>query len=324
MSIDCSIVIPVYYNEGSLRSTYDGLVSEVFDASPDRQFEVVFVDDGSGDGSLAELREIQRRDPSRVTVVKLSRNFGQVSAILAGLTAAQGTCCVTISADGQDPPELIREMLQAHFDEGFEIAIAAREGRDESIWRAWTSRVFYRLMRRLAYPRMPRGGFDYFLVGPKAKRALLGNLESHMFLQGQVLWTGFDFKTLPYRRRERRVGTSRWTFGMKLTYLLDGVLSQSFLPLRAISILGFLVAALGFAYAVVVIAAKLTWGHPVEGWTPLMVVVLVLGGTQMLMLGMIGEYLWRALAQARRRDPFVVDETYAAVPADAEVQTDPS
>ena len=272
--------------------------------------EIIFVDDGSGDNSFEELMAIREQYPDFVKIVKLTRNFGQVSAIMAGLSIYTGDCAIIMSADNQDPAELINQMLAYHFNEKYQIVIATRESRDESWYRIWTSRLFYWLMQRLSFKNMPVGGFDYMLLSRKVVDTIWRNQEATPFLQGQVLWTGFDVKFLEYERRERSYGKSRWTFGKKATYLLDGVMSYSFLPIRFLSLIGFIVALSGFLYTIVIIITKLVWGLPIEGWAPIMVSILVLGGTQMLMLGLIGEYLWRVLAQARNRDLYVIDSIF--------------
>jgi dolichol-phosphate mannosyltransferase len=307
---DFSIVIPVYFNEGSLFTTMDALASLVLERSDGLVGEVIFVDDGSKDQSLDELLAIQSRFPYLIRVIKFTRNFGQVSAVRAGLAHSSGRCAIVISADGQDPPELINEMLHGHFTEGKEVVICARQDREESQFRKATSNIFYGLMRRLSFPSMPNGGFDFFLLGRRALDEMLSNDEAHPFVQGQILWTGFEAKVIGYTRRERKVGKSRWTFGKKLTYLLDGVLSYSFAPIRLVVLLGVLIALLGFGYAGVVLVSWLVHGNPVQGWTPLVIIVLVLGGVQLLTLGLIGEYLWRTLAQVRNRKPYVIDRTY--------------
>ena len=157
---------------------------------------------------------------------------------------------------------------------------------------------------------MPPGGFDFVLLGRKIVDVLLKNREAHGFFQGQILWTGFKTKFIKYHRQKRKVGKSRWTFGKKLTYLIDGVISYSFFPIRLISFLGILISTGGFLYALVVILEKIFFAHLETGWAPLMVVILVMGGFQMLMLGVIGEYLWRSLAQVRNRDPYVIEAIY--------------
>jgi dolichol-phosphate mannosyltransferase len=310
--LDYSIVIPVYFNEGALTRTMEAIEREVIRANPSRTCEVIFVDDGSGDGSFLELVALRERHPETVRLIKLTRNFGQVSAIVAGMAEVRGRCAVIISADGQDPPELINQMLKAHFNEGFEIVICAREGREDSLARVWASKFFYGVMRRLSFPNMPEGGFDFVLLGRDAIDVFNDNLEAHLFLQGKILWMGFAHKTILYKRHTREVGASRWTLAKQLTYLIDGALSYSHLPLRLMSLLGIIASVLGFCYAGVVIVAKVVWNNAVEGWTPLMVVVLVMGGVQMLMLGVVGEYLWRTLQQARNRAPYVIDRRTAA------------
>ena len=170
--------------------------------------------------------------------------------------------------------------------------------------------IFYRLIRKLSFPNMPEGGFDYLLLGRRALDLLMRNQEAHPFFQGQILWTGFKTEFLKYHRREREIGKSRWTFGKKITMLIDGVMSYSFVPIRFMSVSGVMVALLGFLYAIVIFIGKLVWGNPVPGMALLPILILVLGGFQLLTLGIIGEYLWRTLAQVRNRDPYVIDAVY--------------
>ena len=308
--IDYSIIIPVYYNEGMLKATMDSLKKEVIEANRDYNCEIIFVDDGSADGSLKELLEIKKSNSDIVKIIKFTRNFGQINAITAGFRFAEGKCVLAISADGQDPPELINDMLKYHFQDNYEVVLCTREGRDESFYRVITSKFFYFLMKSLAFPNMPAGGFDFFLLGKRALDVFLKNQDATPFIQGQILWMGFDTKKIEYKRRERKVGKSKWTFGKKITYLIDGILNYSYFPIRFISVIGLCVATLGFLYAVVVLVSKIVWGNPLKGWAPLMIVILVLCGTQMLMLGIIGEYLWRAFAQVKNRESYVIDRIY--------------
>ena len=307
---DYSIIIPVYYNEGMLKNTIDSLKKEVIEANPDYKGEVIFVDDGSGDGSFNELLEIKKSNHDIVKIIKFTRNFGQVNGIIAGFKIANGECVLAISADGQDPPELINDMLKYHFEEKYEVVLCTRTSRDESFYRVITSKFFYFLMKTLAFPNMPVGGFDFFLLGKRALNVFLKNHDATPFIQGQILWMGFDTKKIEYQRRERKIGKSKWTFGKKITYLIDGILNYSYFPIRFISVIGLSVATLGFLYAAVVLISKVVWGNPLKGWAPLMIVILVLCGTQMLMLGIIGEYLWRAFAQVKNRELYVIDEIF--------------
>jgi len=308
--IDYSIVIPVYFNEGALSTTLASIMHEVIENQPSLTPEIIFVDDGSGDGSLKELLELRKAHPDIIKVIKLTRNFGQPCARLAGLSRARGRCVVSMSADGQDPASLVNDMLEAHFEEGCEVVACARVGRDESWYRVLTSRIFYKLMQRLSFPNMPKGGFDYILLGRKALDAVLRNQEAHPFFQGQILWTGFKPKFIEYHRMEREVGQSRWTFGKKLTLLIDGVLSYSFAPIRLMSLSGMAVALAGFVLALSILIRRVLLGTTIPGWSGTMIVLLVMGGIQMLMLGVIGEYIWRTLAQARNREPYVIEKIY--------------
>ncbi|MBX7247339.1 MAG: glycosyltransferase family 2 protein [Candidatus Sumerlaeaceae bacterium] len=308
--VDISIIIPVYYNEGCLTPTLDSLHEAVILQNPDLKFEVFFVDDGSQDRSLEEILSLREKYPDLVRGIKLTRNFGQASAILAGMRHARGERVVIMSADGQDPPELINDMIQSSRSEGYEIVIATREGRDESLFRVLTSKLFYHMMRKLAFPSMPEGGFDFVLMGRRALQAFLRNYDANPFFQGQIMWTGFKIKQIGYHRRSRITGTSRWTFGRKMTYLLDGLMAYSYFPIRVMSLTGGLFALLGFLYALTVLVAWVAFGNPVKGWSPLMIVILITSGVQMLMVGIVGEYLWRTLAQVRNREHYIVETTY--------------
>lgn len=304
---DFSIVVPVYFNEGSLAFLFSELDKEVFQQLPGRRGEIIFVDDGSGDGSFNILAELQRKHPDRVRVIKLSRNFGQVNAIWCGLVHSSGMVAAVISADGQDPAAMIKEMVTTYFENGSEVVICTRTDRDESAWRKLTSAIFYRLMRNLCFSNMPVGGFDFFTLGSKAREALLSNYQQHGFLQGQILRLGFNPHFIAYNRRSREHGESRWTFAKKLTYLLDGVIGYSFFPLRMMSFFGIFMALVGFMYAVIVFINRLVSGNPVQGWAPLMMVILVMGGVQMIMLGVIGEYLWRTKSQVTAAPPYIIE-----------------
>ena len=153
-------------------------------------------------------------------------------------------------------------------------------------------------------------GFDFLLVGSKIKKLILDNMEANAFWQGQILWTGYRAKFIPYKRMAREIGESKWTFSKKLKYLIDGVLGYSFFPIRIMSILGLIISLSGFVYAIVIVIAKFAGSYPFQGWAPLMVIVLFLSGFQMLMLGIIGEYLWRTLDEVRRRQLYIIDEIY--------------
>jgi hypothetical protein len=200
-------------------------------------------------------------------------------------------------------------MLRAHFEEGCEVVVGKRDSRDESLGRIVPSRAFYSLMRALCFANMPAGGFDFFLLGRRPLEVILREQEARPFLQGQVLWTGFTPKFIGYHRRARTAGTSRWTLAKKLTMLFDGIMAYTFLPIRLMSAAGLVLAFLGLCYAIVIFVAKLLGGIPNQGWAPIMIVMLVTSGTQLVMMGVLGEYIWRSLEQVRHRAGYIVEET---------------
>lgn len=309
MNADYSIVVPVYFNEGSLHYTADNIFSKVFAAIPELHGEIIFVDDGSRDNSLAELLDIRESHPDEVRVIKLSRNFGQVNAIWCGLNKASGAV-ITISADGQDPAALMVEMLKKHFKDKIEVVVAVRESREESFWRKWTSGLVYSAIRKLGCKDMPTGGFDFLLLGERAKKALIRDWQPNTFFQVRVLELGFKREFIPYHREERKAGVSKWTFSKKLTYMIDGVLGHSYVPIRAISVLGLMFSGMSFVLAIFFFVSYFFNPSVIMGWTPIILLILFIGGVQMMMIGVLGEYLWRVLAQTRNSMPYIVECEY--------------
>jgi len=303
--MDISIIIPVYFNEGSINKTFEVLKNEVFSSFPDLKFETIFIDDGSRDGSLEEIMKV-RASNDGVKLIQFSRNFGQVAAIYAGYEAASGKGVLNVSADLQDPASLITEMITCFIRRDAPIILGQRNGRDESRYRKITSRFFYRMMRRLSFPNMPDGGFDVALISQEIKDKLLELDESNPFWQGQILWTGYPVRFIPYTRQKREAGKSKWTFSKKIKYLLDGVLNYSYSPLRFFSLVGIISFLLGIIYSVLIVIQYILGGSPFEGWAPLMIIILLFSGLQLLVLGLIGEYLWRTLEQTKGRPKYII------------------
>lgn len=308
--IDYSVIIPVYYNEGLIEKTFYAIKDKVITKNIDLNCEMIFIDDGSKDNSFKEILDLKEKYPDLIKVIKFTRNFGQVSAIIAGYKHAKGKCLINIAADLQDPPELINEMLDYHFRDKYEIVICSRESRDDSYFQRKTSNIFYNLIKKLSFAEMPSGGFDFALISNKVKEIILDRLESNPFWQGQIMWTGYEIKFIPYKRREREIGKSRWTFSKKIKYLIDGVTSYSYFPVRLMSVIGSLVALAGFLYAIIIILSRIFGNVVPFGWAPIMVAMLFLSGIQMLMIGIVGEYLWRVLDQVRNRHPYIIERIY--------------
>jgi dolichol-phosphate mannosyltransferase len=301
-----SIVVPVYHNASSLPellSRFERLAG----ASPTDNFEFVFVDDGSQDHSFAVLQALQQTD-ERVRVIKLSRNFGSNAALLAGLDQARGEVIAAIAADLQDPPELISDML-AHWRQGRKVVLAARQSRSDPFLTRLLASTFYFLFRRFAIPSMPRQGFDFFLIDRQVCDLIKGIRESNAYLMGMILWLGFEPAILYYHRQQRepRFGQSMWSLTRKLKYFIDAFVAFSSVPLRAASLLGISLSVLGLLYALALLILRLVSDIPVVGWLSLMAVLLVVSGVQLLMTGILGEYLWRGLDETRRRPRFVID-----------------
>ncbi|MEK7857808.1 MAG: glycosyltransferase family 2 protein [Elusimicrobiota bacterium] len=301
-----SIVVPVYHNEKNLEDTF----RELEKLGEKEDLEFVYVDDDSKDGSLKMLEAYAKREP-RATVVKLSRNFGSMVACVAGLAHATGDAAVIIACDLQDPPELILQMV-ARWKEGYQVVLAAREGRDEPFLQRLFAGIFYRLMRRFALADMPVGGFDFFLIDRKLIDIVVAMREKNTSLMGLVLWLGFKRTTIRYTRRRRTKGKSMWTFQKKIKFFIDSFVAFSYAPVRAAQWLGLTSAVLGFLYALLLIVLRLVHNTALPGWTALIVIILMLGGIQMLILGVIGEYLWRTLDETKHRPLFVVEKIVKA------------
>lgn len=302
-----SIVVPVYHNAASLADLLVEL-QNVAEKNPDDDFEFIFVDDGSGDNSFDILDTLSHTEP-RMRIIKLSRNFGSNPAIMAGLSQAKGDAVAAIAADLQDPPALIHDMISL-WRAGKKVIIAARQDREDPFPTSLLADTFYKLFRRYAIKTMPERGFDFFLLDQQVCRLINDIQENNAYLMGLILWLGFDPYVLQYSRqaREEKYGQSMWTLTKKLKYFVDSFVAFSYFPIRLASGLGLLFSLLGLLYAGWVIVARLFLGIEAEGWASLMVVVLIAAGVQMLILGIIGEYMWRNLDETRRRPRFIIEK----------------
>jgi len=303
-----SIIIPVYFNEQNLPHLF-GRLTQVARQTSGFQFEFIFVEDGSTDSSYELLCEFAGKD-DRAKIVKLSRNFGSFTAAFAGLCHCTGDCAVIMAADLQDPPELIIKMLDQWLL-GNDVVIAARKGRAESLLKRTFAGIYYRLMRRYALPDMPKGGFDFVLIDRKVVDVVSAIKEKNTSLMALILWTGFKRNIMYYERRPREHGRSMWTMGKKVKYLIDSFVAFSYAPIRLMQYLGIIIAILGFLYSILIAFQKIFYGFPVPGLSALVIIVLLIGGVQLIMLGVIGEYLWRNVDETKKRPPFIVDEIFS-------------
>ncbi len=304
-----SVIIPCYYNEDNIPVTADELAANEALFPPEVTFEYVYVNDGSGDDTLGALRRAQQARPGCIRIVDLAGNVGSYNAIVAGLAYATGDCLAITTADLQDPPALMAQMY-AHWQQGFKLVIGNRQNREETGLGEWLARVFHWLMKHLALRNIPTGGFDYVLCDRQVATEVLKLHERNSNVFYLMVWLGFAHVSLPYTRRKRRIGYSRWTLTKKITLLIDSLVSFSFVPIRAISVVGLGLGLLAFLYGLYVISLKLIHPNEPAGWTTLMVVLLFVSSFQMIALGVIGEYVWRGLDAARSRPLYVVKNLF--------------
>ena len=295
-----SIIIPIFNEEDNLPILHQKL-NKITENSK-HNFEFIFVDDCSSDSSFPILKELSSKD-SRVKIIQFSRNFGSHAGCLAGLINSKGNACAFISADMQDPPELIQRLIE-QWENGHEIVMGVREGEENPV--SFFSGLYYLLVRKFALKNMPEKGTDVFLIDRKVVDTITDMKEKNTSIFGLLLWSGFSQAFIPYKREHRQKGSSKWTFGKKMKLFIDTFISFSYFPIRLISFIGIVVAVTGFVYAAVVIANRLFFSKAIEGWASLMVVLLLVSGVQLLMLVILGEYLWRSFDESRKRPPFII------------------
>ena len=301
-----SIIFPIFNEEENLNELISR-VSLVANETSDYEFEFIFVDDHSTDKSQEILRNIHQND-RRVKVIRFVRNFGGHAALTAGLNICSGDCAIVMAGDLQDPPEIINDLLE-EWKKGSKIVWAVRSKRKgEKYSTLFFSKLYYFLMNIFTDVTMPTLGTDVFLADRRVIEANKQVKEKHSSIYMTFAWLGFNQASIKYVKEVRHGGKSNWTLQKKVKLLLDSILSFSYHPIRIISVLGFLIAFLGFVLSIVIFW-RFYIGNPVEGWSSLMVVILVIGGVQMIMLGILGEYLWRTFDEARNRPRYIIDYT---------------
>lgn len=300
-----SVIVPCYYNENNIPVTTRELVANEAKFPPEVTFEYVFVNDGSGDDTLGALQQAQALYPNRIRIVDLAGNVGSYNAIVAGMAYATGDCLAVITADMQDPPELMVQMY-AHWQQGFKLVIGNRQDREETGLSETLAKTFHWLMKNLALSNIPDGGFDFVFFDRQVADEVLKLHERNSNVFYLMVWLGFPYVNIPYVRRKREIGKSRWTLSKKIKLLVDSLLAFSFIPIRAISVLGLGLGAVALFYGLYIIGLRLFGSNEPAGWSALMVVLLFVSAFQMIALGIIGEYVWRGLDAARNRPLYVV------------------
>ena len=300
-----SIVIPVYFNEGNLPSLYEDIREKII-ALGLFDYEIIMVDDGSGDNSWAEMEKIAARDEN-VKIYHLSRNFGSHAAILCGLEHCIGDCAVVKAADLQEPTEIIPEMYK-RWQEGNNVVLAIRQDRKESGSQKFFANFYYTLVRTFALKKMPKNGFDIYLIDRKVIDVLSMMDEKDSALTGQILWSGFKTAEVPYVRQERKIGKSRWTLGKKIRLVMDTLYSFSTVPITLVTMVGAIAFAVSIIWGLVVLINKIAGNIPVSGFTTMFIFQLFSFGITMTTLGVIGGYLWRAFDATRNRPIYIIEK----------------
>lgn len=299
-----SVLIPCHNEENTLPLLYPELV-KLMDSDLPYQWELMFVNDGSSDGTLQVLRQLRQQDP-RVNYVDLSRNFGKEAAMLAGFDYVTGDCMIIIDADLQDPPELIPEMIK-WWEQGYEDVYARRKSRGRESWlRKRLSLLFYRMLQSSSRFDVLQNVGDFRLLDRCCIDALRQMRESERYTKGMFSWIGFKKKEVEFDRGDRIAGSSSWNFRQLFSLAIDGITSFTNLPLRISTVVGFIVSMLAFIYMIYVFIKALIWGDPVQGYPSLVILLLFLGGIQLLSLGIIGEYIGRIYNETKNRPDYIV------------------
>ena len=308
--------IPLFYAE----------ICRVADAAKRFELEIIFVDDGSKDGTLRAMRDLAQRD-ARVRYISFSRNFGKESAMLAGLRAATGDYIAFLDADLQHPPALLPEMFDTlEQDPDTDVVAARRDDRTgESKLRSWFSRLFYRLMNKMSSTEIVEGAQDFRLMRRCVADAILSMGEYNRFSKGIFSWVGFHTKWITHENPPRAAGESKWSFWSLLRYSIEGIVSFSTKPLTMVTGMGIVLCLLALVMLAVILVRTLIWGDPVKGWPEMICVILFLSGIQLFSTGVLGQYLAKTYMEVKHRPAYLVRETEAVVRdagnADREAET---
>ncbi len=300
-----SIVTPAYNEAENLPRLYERIRALDWNAMG-LEFELLIVDDHSTDGTPAVIDGLATRDP-RVKCLRFSRNFGSHAGCTAGLEHATGAAAVVLAADLQDPPETIPALVAAWRAGAATVWAVRGEREGESLQTRVTARIFYSLIRRMTRMAMPPQGVDFFLLDRAVIEALRTAPERNTSLIGQIQWLGFEQSSLIYTKQARESGRSKWTLTKRIKLSVDWIVGFSYFPIRFMSAIGLLFACAGFIYALFLIVRRFVFVVPVEGWTSLISVVLITSGVQLVMLGVLGEYLWRSFDASRQRPRFIIE-----------------
>lgn len=305
-----SIVIPCFYNQDNVEITFNAIKAELDQLSGELEFNIIFVDDGSKDETYQTLLKLKEKHDAQIQIIKLLKNVGAYTAIMAGIKHATSADCLTIiAADLQDPPELIRTMYES-WKKGSKLVLGQRIKRDDGFLNDLFSKTFYFVLRKFVHDYVPKGGFDFVYFDRELRNHLIEINEKNTNPLYLLTWMGYPYTCIPYERRKREIGKSRWTFQKKMKLLIDSFVSFTYAPIRMISLLGIILGFASFMYMVLIMYAKLSGSIAVEGWSTLMIVILLVSSFQMMAIGVLGEYVWRCLDAVRGRPQYIIEKTH--------------
>jgi glycosyltransferase involved in cell wall biosynthesis len=314
-----SIVVPAY-NEADGIAEFNRRLSDIRAKLWERS-EVIYVNDGSRDDTFAILRLLRERDPT-ISIVNLSRNFGKEIALTAGLDHSHGDAVIVIDADLQDPPELIPVLIKRWREDEADVVFARRSSRaGESWFKKVTACGFYRVINAISRQRVPVDTGDFRLLSRRAVDAVTMLRERHRFMKGLFAWIGYRQVAVPYERDSRLAGSTKWNYWRLWNFSLEGITSFSIAPLKVATYIGLFTAIIAVVYGILIIGRTILFGNPVPGYPSLLVIMLFLGGVQLVSLGIIGEYVGRIFNETKQRPLYLVD---AILPAQGDVTTPPS
>lgn len=304
-----SIIVPCYNEQENIVDFYNELLkNEAYFKSHDVDIEIIYVNDGSKDGTVAEVKKLHERD-ERVHLINFSRNFGKESAMIAGLERAKGDFVAIMDCDLQDPPALLPQMYEAIVNEGYDSVATRRVSRKgEPPIRSFFARMFYRIINKMSKTEIVDGARDYRLMTRQFVNAVLSMGEYNRFSKGIFGWVGFKNKWIEFENVERQKGETKWSFWKLFLYALDGIVAFSTAPLAIASFMGVLFCLLAFIFIIFIIVRKLMFGDPTSGWPSLVCIISLVSGVQLFCIGIVGQYLSKTYLEVKKRPLYIVKE----------------
>ncbi|WP_238916674.1 glycosyltransferase family 2 protein [Clostridium sp. YIM B02555] len=303
-----SVIVPCYNEEKTIKIFYDTL-NFILGSTLDYNFEIIFVNDGSKDKTIDEIKKLKEAD-DRIGIIDFSRNFGKEAALLAGLEVSKGEGVIVMDADLQDPPQLIPELI-ANWENGHDVVYTRRKNREgEPIIRSFLAKMFYKVINKVSSVEIVDGARDYRIMSRQIVDDLLCMKEKNRFSKGLFMWVGYNSKLIEFEHMERAAGETKWSFIKLFAYAIDGIVSFSNFPLRIASFMGTLISLLAFIFLFYILVKTMIFKNPVNGWASMTSIILFLGGIQLLVIGIIGEYLGRIFNEVKNRPAYFVKNYY--------------